>query len=373
MSRIATTAVHAGRAPDPATGALAEPIVLSTTFERAADGTLPHGYLYSRDRAPNRVALERALAELDGGEDAVAFSSGSAATAAILQSLDPGDHVICPAAVYYGTRKLLAQVFERWQLRFTIVDNTDTATVLAAVTPATRLLWIETPSNPALDVSDIAAISAIARDAGAISVVDNTWGTPVGQRVFDLGADIAMYSTTKYHGGHSDVLSGALVTRAVDDFWGRVRLMQTTVGAVASPFDCWLVHRGLPSLPCRFERQCESAMIVASALAGHPRVELTHYPGLPTHRGHAIASRQMLRFGGMVSFQVRGGHSAAHGVAAQVKIFTRATSLGGVESLIEHRRPVEGPTSTTAENLLRLSIGLEDPRDLVDDLIGALG
>jgi cystathionine gamma-synthase len=370
--RLATVAVHAGRAPDPTTGALAEPIVLSTTFERAEDGTLPHGHLYSREKTPNRTALESALATLDGGADAAAFSSGSAATTAVLQALSPGDHVICPEAVYYGTRKILAQIFERWGLACSVVDSTRLDLVRAAVQPNTRLVWVETPSNPSLAVSDISGIAEIARTAGARCVVDNTWGTPVGQRVFALGADLAMYSTTKYHGGHSDVLSGALVTRAADEFWSRIRLIQTTTGSVASPFDAWLVHRGLASMPCRFDRQCESAMKVAHFLAAHSSVEVAHYPGLPSHPGHATAVRQMLRFGGMVSFQVHGGEAAARAVAGRVRLFTRATSLGGTESLIEHRKPAEGPASTTPGNLLRCSIGLEDADDLVSDLAEAL-
>jgi cystathionine gamma-synthase len=371
--RLSTIAVHAGRRPDPTTGALAEPIVLSTTFERAEDGTLPHGHIYSRERTPNRTALEAALASLDGGADAAAFSSGSAATTAILHALSPGDHVICPEAVYYGTRKLLAQLFERWGLSYTIVDTTKLDQVKSALRANTRLVWIETPSNPSLAVSDISAIAEMSRKAKATCVVDNTWGTPLGQRVFALGADIAMYSTTKYHGGHSDVLSGALVTRQADDYWGRVRLIQTTAGAVPSPFDAWLVHRGLASLPCRFRQQCESATRIAEFLAAHSRVDRTHYPGLRSHPGHEIAARQMLHFGGMVSFQVKGGDADARAVAGRVRVFTRATSLGGAESLIEHRKPAEGPESTTPGNLLRLSIGLEDVDDLVGDLAEALG
>lgn len=367
-----TVAVHAGRSPDKSTGAIAEPIHLSTTFVREADGTFASGYIYSREKSPNRTALEVALAALDGAPDAAAFASGLAATNALLQSLRSGDHVVCPREVYYGTKKLLAHVFDRWGLTHTIVDTTDLDAVRAAVTPRTRLLWAETPSNPTLAVSDIAGMAEIARAAGARLVVDNTWGTPLGQRVLELGADLAMYSTTKYHGGHSDVLSGALVTRTADDWWAGIRLIQATGGAVPSPFDAWLVHRGIASMACRFRQQCASAQQVAEFLASHAAVEAVHYPSLPSHPGHAVAGRQMRAFGGMVAVQVRGSAPEAMGVAARLQLFTRATSLGGVESLVEHRRSIEGPDSPTPDNLLRLSVGLEDPQDLVDDLAQAL-
>jgi cystathionine gamma-synthase len=371
--RPSTLAVHAGRAPDPATGAIAEPIHLSTTFVREADGSFRSGYIYSREKAPNRMALEAALAALDGCADAAAFSSGLAATTAVLHALAPGDHVICPSEVYYGTRKLLTAVFDRWGLRYSIVDTTSVDDVRRAVTATTRVIWAETPSNPTLAITDIAALADIARSAGARLVVDNTWGTPIGQRVFDAGADLAMYSTTKYHGGHSDVLGGALVTRVADDYWASIRLLQTTAGSVPSPFDAWLLHRGIASMACRFRAQCDSAFRIAQALEGHPRLEAVHYPGLASHAGHATAARQMQLFGGMLSLRVRGSASDALGVAARVRLFTRATSLGGVESLIEHRKSVEGPDSPTPDNLLRLSVGLEDAEDLIDDLRQALG
>ena len=371
--RLSTIAVRAGRHPDAATGAIAEPIHLSTTFLRQEDGSFPSGYIYSRERAPNRTNLEAALAALDGGADAAAFSSGLAATTAVFQALHPGDHVICPREVYYGTKKLLGKVFGDWGLLHTIVDGTNLEEVRAAVTPATKVVWAETPSNPTLAVSDIAALADIAHRAGAKLVVDNTWGTPVGQRVLELGADLAMYSTTKYHGGHSDVLSGALVTRAADATWERIRLLQATTGAVPSPFDAWLVHRGLTSMVCRFTQQCASAGALAAHLEGHRAIEAVHYPGLASHPGHRVATRQMRLFGGMLSIQVRGGEAAAMQVAARVRLFTRATSLGGTESLIEHRKSIEGPDSPTPANLLRLSVGLEDVQDLIDDLERALG
>ena len=368
-----TIAVHAGHAPDPTTGAVAESLHLSTTFLRAEDGSYPSGYKYSRERAPNRAALETALAALDGGADAAAFASGQAAVAAVFQGLAPGDHVICPSAVYYGTRKLLAEVFGPWGLEFSVVDTADLASVQAALRPRTTLLWVETPSNPTLAVTDIRAMADLAHGIGARLVVDNTWSTAVGQLALSLGADLVMYSTTKYYGGHSDTLSGALVTARADAAWERIRLIQSSVGAVAAPFDCWLVHRGIASLPVRLRQHTHNAAKVATFLAGHDGVEVAHYPGLPSHPGHAIAQRQMRLFGGMVSFQPRGDAAHALAVAARLRIFTRATSLGGVESLAEHRKSIEGPESPTPDNLLRLSIGLEDADDLIDDLRQALG
>jgi cystathionine gamma-synthase len=368
-----TIAVHAGHAPDPATGAVAEPLHLSTTFLRGDDGSYPTGYVYSRERAPNRSALERSLAALDGGADAAAFASGQAAVATVLQALAPGDHVICPSAVYYGTRKLLAQVFAPWGLEHTVVDTTDLDAVRRALRPRTTLLWVETPSNPTLAVTDIAAMADLAHGNGARLVVDNTWATAVGQLALPLGADLVMYSTTKYYGGHSDTLSGALVTARADAFWERIRLIQSSVGAVAAPFDCWLIHRGIASLPVRVRHHTHNAARVAEFLDAHPGVEATHYPGLPSHPGHDIAVRQMRLFGGMVSFQPRGGAEEALAVAARLRLFTTATSLGGVESLVEHRKSIEGPESPTPDNLLRLSVGLEDSNDLLDDLRTALG
>ena len=367
-----TIAVHAGRSPDPATGAVAEPIHLSTTFLRAEDGSFPSGYVYSRERTPNRTAVEAALAALDGGSSAAAFASGQAATSAVFLSLAPGDHVVCPSAVYYGTKKLLAELFARWGLEHSIVDTTKLDAVRAAIRPNTAVVWLETPSNPTLAVSDIAAVAEMARAAGARLVVDNTWATAVAQRPLELGADVIMYSTTKYYAGHSDSLSGALVTRADDDLWERVRLVQTTAGTGCAPFDAWLVHRGMASLPCRMRQHTASATAVAEFLASHPGVECAHYPGLAAHPGHEVAKRQMRLFGGMVSFQPRGGSEHALAVAARLRLFTRATSLGGVESLVEHRKSVEGPASPTPDNLLRLSVGLEDAADLIDDLGQAL-
>ena len=370
---VETIAVHGAHGSDPATGAVAPPIYLSTTFEREADGSLPHGYLYARDATPNRTALERVLAALEGGKAAAAFSAGMAATMAVFQSLAPGDHVILPTSVYYGTRKLLDQVFARWGLTMTSVDMQNADNVVPALRPTTRLVWVESPSNPLLAVADIERIAAIAHDAGARCAVDNTWATPVAQRPLALGADLVMHSTTKYLGGHGDVTGGALVTREDDEFFQRVRTVQTAGGAAAAPFDCWLVVRGIKTLPHRIRAHTTNAMAVAQYLSSHPRIEAVHYPGLPSHPGHAIAARQMSAFGGMVSVQVRGGREASLRVKSRVKVFTRATSLGGPESLVEHRASVEAPGSGTPDNLLRLSIGLEHPDDLIADLEQALG
>jgi cystathionine gamma-synthase len=371
--RIETVAVHAGARVDPATGAVAPAIHPSTTFEREPDGSFPHGHVYARSSAPNRAALEACLAALEGGADAVAFASASAATSAVFQALAPGDHVVAPTDAYFGTGKLLREVFGPWGLQTTFVDMTDLAAVERAVRAGTRLVWAESPSNPLWKVSDLAAIGAIARAAGARFVVDNTTATPVLQSPFRHGADLVVHATTKYLGGHGDVLGGAVVARERGPLLDRLRLLQTAGGAVPSPFDCWLVLRGIRTLPYRVRAQSEHALRVARFLASHPRVHAVHYPGLPSHQGHEIARRQMAMFGGMLSVQVAGDADAAMAVAAKVRVFTRATSFGGTESLIEHRASIEGPGTTTPANLLRVSIGLEHPDDLIDDLAQALG
>lgn len=370
--RLETRAIHAGRSVDPATGAVAPAFQPSTTFERDADGGYPRGHLYSRNSNPNRDALERCLADLEGGAGAAAFASGTAASAAVFQSLAPGDRVVAPLDVYHGTARLLGEHMARWGLDATLVDMTDPAAVARAVRPATRLVWIETPSNPMLAVTDVARVAEIAGNAGALVVCDNTLATPVLQRPLDLGADVVKHSTTKFVGGHADVMGGALVARRVDGFFEQLRAAQASVGAVPAPFDCWLLLRSLATLPCRVRAHAANALAVARFLHGHPRVEAVHYPGLPDHPGHAVAARQMTAFGGLLSFQVRGGRDAAMAAAAKVCVITRATSYGSVESLIEHRASIEGPRSRTPQNLLRLSVGLEHPDDLIEDLAQAL-
>lgn len=370
--RIETLAVHGGRDVDPATGAVAAALHLSTTFERDADGEYSRGYSYTRDANPNRAALERALATLERGEAAAAFASGMAAITAVFQSLRAGDHVLAPDDVYHGTGALLRDVLSRWQLAADFVDMADPAAVRAALRPNTRLIWIETPSNPLLEITDIAQIAELAHDAGAVCVCDSTFATPILQRPLELGADLVVHSTTKYLGGHSDAQGGAVVTRRADGFFDRVRAVQKYGGGVPSPFNCWLTLRSLPTLPLRMRAQCGSAGRIAQYLAEHPAVSAVYYPGLQGHPGHEIAARQMAMFGAMISVRVHGGRDAAMDVAGRVRVFTRATSLGGIESLIEHRASVEGPHSRTPEDLLRLSIGLEHVDDLIEDLEGAL-
>jgi cystathionine gamma-synthase len=370
--RLETIAVHAGLAPDPATGAVSPPIVLSTTFAREPDGTLHEGFLYSRSDNPGRRGLETALAQLEGGATAVAFASGMAATSALCQTLAPGDHVVAPADAYYATGTMLRELMRPWGLASSFVDMTDLDAVRRAITSRTRLVWIETPSNPVLAVTDIAAVAALAREAGARVACDNTWATPLLQRPLELGADLVMHATTKYLGGHSDVMGGALVLAEDGELAARLRQVQTLAGAVPSPFDCWLVHRGIRTLPYRMRGHCDNAEAVARFLAGDRRVRTVHYPGLSADPGHAVAARQMRRFGGMLSFEVEDA-AGALAVLSRVRLFTRATSLGGTESLMEHRASVEGPESRTPPGLLRLSIGLEHPDDLVEDLDRALG
>lgn len=372
--QIETLAVHAGRPPEPHTGAITPSITLSTTFERAADGSYPHGYSYTRSDNPNRRAWEEALAALEGGGVGLAFASGLAAIAALLQTLSAGAHVLLPADLYHGTRQLMLDILQRWGLAADFVDMRSPQLVAAALRPNTRLLWLETPSNPQLDILDIQALAQLAHAAGALCAVDNTWATPIWQRPLALGADVVMHSATKYLGGHSDVLGGALVLRddPASPLAQQLRAVQSLSGAVPSPFDCWLLLRSLPTLPVRLRAQTVSAGRLAAFLHQHPRVRRVNYPGLPSHPGHALAARQMQGFGAMVSFEVEGGASAALAVAGRVRLWTRATSLGGVESLIEHRASIEGPDSHTPAGLLRLSVGLEHVDDLLADLAQAL-
>ncbi|HEX7437375.1 MAG TPA: aminotransferase class V-fold PLP-dependent enzyme [Caldimonas sp.] len=370
--RFETLAVHAGHGVDPATGAVVEPIHLSTTFERDADGTYPHGYLYSRNHNPNRNGLEAALAALEGGTSGAAFGSGLAAVTAIFQGLQPGDHVIAPKDIYHGTANVLKHLFAKWQVSATFVDMTHLDDVTRAVQANTRIVWIETPSNPLLRCVDISAVAAIAHRAGARAVADNTFASPALQRPLDLGCDMVMHATTKYLGGRSDVLGGAAITRADDEPFAQVRTAQLFGGAVPSPFDCWLIMRSLPTLAYRMQAHCANARKLATFLRNHPKVSAVHYPGLEDNAFHALAKKQMSDFGGMLSFEVKGGKDAAMTVAAHVEVFTRATSLGGVESLIEHRASIEGPASETPQGLLRMSVGLEHADDLIDDLAQAL-
>ena len=372
QAKIETQAVHAGRRIDPATGAVTPPIHLSTTFERSADGEYPRGFSYAREGNPSRQALEECLAVLEGGKEALAFASGMAVATALLQGLEPGDHILASDAAYYGLRQVIGTVFAKWPLAATYVDMTDLDAVRAAVRPETRLVLIETPSNPLMKITDLAAVARVAREANAISVCDATFTSPALQRPLDFGVDMVWHSTTKYIGGHSDMLGGALITRFDNYLFERARKSLMFGGMVPSAFDCWLALRGVCTLPWRMRAHSANARAVAQFLQGQRAVERVHYPGLPSHPGHELAKQQMSGSGGMLSFQVRGGREAAMGVAARVRIFTRATSLGGPHSFIEHRASIEGRETTTPENLLRASIGLENPDDLIADLEQAL-
>jgi len=370
--KIETLAVHAGHQPDTTHGTVAPSIHLSTTFSRDPDGSLNAPQSYSRVGNPNRSALEAAAAALEGGERAAAFASGIAAINALLQTLSPGDHVLAPMDIYHGTRDLLLE-HQRWGLSVGFTDIYDLRAVQDALQPETELVFLETPSNPMLQITDIQALSDLAHANGSRVAVDNTWATPILQRPLELGADFSLHSSTKYFGGHSDVMGGIVVSRQDGPAAAKLAELQVRAGAVPSPFDCWLVRRGLMTLPVRVRAQSESAGRVAEFLAAHPGVSKVHYPGLPDHAGHTIAARQMESFGGMLSFEVAGSEKEAAGVIGRVRLFTRATSLGGVESLIEHRYLVEGPLSHTPKNLLRVSIGLENTSDLIADLEQALG
>ncbi len=369
--KIETLSVHAGRNVDPNTKAVTPPIYLSTTYEREKTGEYPKGYNYSRNNNPNRESLEKCLAQLEGGAEGVAFSSGSAAAMSIFQTLSPGDHVIATDDIYHGTRKLLKN-FEKWNISYSFVDMTNIDAVKKVILKNTKLFWIETPTNPLLKIIDIKNISELAHKNNSTVVCDNTWGTPVLQNPFNFGADLILHATTKYIGGHSDILGGIVISKAADDLYQNIRDIQKSGGAVPSPFECWLVLRGIQTLPLRVRAQSESAMKIAQFLSTHKKTEAVHYPGLESHAGNKLASQQMKMFGGMISVQIKGGEKEAMSVASKVKIFTRATSLGGPESLIEHRASVEGPETKTPKNLLRLSIGLEHFEDMIEDLKQAL-
>lgn len=369
-----TLAVHAGRAPDAATGAVAPAIHPSTTFVRAEDGSPRAGFVYSRSENPNRAALERALTALEPGAGAcAAFASGSAAAAAVLRSLEPGGRILLPEDMYHGIRALVRSEHERWGHDLAFVDMSDPAAVHAALGGEVSLVWIETPSNPMLRITDVRAVAEAARAAGARVAVDATWTPPPLMRPFELGADVVVHATTKYLAGHSDVLGGAVLARAEDDpLFARVRFLQRHEGAVPSPFDAWLTLRGMRTLALRLRAACDAAERIAHEMAERPEVLAVHYPGLLRHPQHALAQRQMSRPGAMLSLQVHGGAEAAARVAGATRLFAQATSLGGVESLIEHRAPVEGPGTATPDDLLRLSIGIESSDDLIGDLVHAL-
>jgi cystathionine gamma-synthase len=377
--RFETRAIHVGSDPDPATGAVIPPIYQTSTF--AQEGVGRHkGYEYARTGNPTRTSLEQCIASLeevdpDGG-GALCFGSGMAATTTVLQLLSPGDHLVLSNDVYGGTYRVAARVFAEWGLEFTTTDLTDLGAVEQSIQPNTRMIWVETPTNPLLNVVDVAAVRRLAHAAGARCVVDNTFATPYLQRPLALGADIVVHSATKYLGGHSDVVSGALAT-SDPEVYERAKFLQNAVGAVPGPFDCWLTLRGLKTLALRMRQHCDNAMRVAALLATHPGVLEVRYPGLPDHPGHAIAAEQMKAFGGMVSFRPSGGVEAAHRLVEATEVFTLGESLGGVESLIElpgvmTHASVAGTAAEVPADLVRLSVGLEHIDDILADLESAL-
>lgn len=366
-----TLAVHAGAEPDPATGAVAPPIQLSTTFVHRTDGE-PDTFSYQRDDHPTQRRLETALAALEGGARGLTFASGMAAVAAVLDTLQRGQTVVVPEDCYVGTRGYVTDVLPEHGVEVITVDTTDLDTVRAACAGGVALLWAESPSNPRLRISDLAEMAKIAHAAGARLACDNTFATPVLQRPLELGADVVMHSTTKYFGGHSDVLGGALIFAENDDFAERIAARRLLTGAILSPFSAWLNLRGCRSLPARMAMHCANARKVAEFLAAHSAIERVNWPGLPTHPGHAIAKHQMRDFGAMLSVELRSGYDAALTLARGTKIFTNATSLGGCESLIEHRASSEGAHTHSPPGLVRLSVGLEDADDLIEDLAHCL-
>ncbi len=358
---------------EPGAHGIVPPIHLATTFERAADQSLPGGRSYIRAQAPAYDQPEALLKALEGGAGALLFSSGMAAATAAFLALAPGDHALAPEEGYWGLKQWLIDFGQRQGLAVDFVDMTDLAKVQAAVKPRTRLIWAETPANPTWSIADIAGLAAIAHKAGARLTIDSTAATPVHTRPLALGADLVMHSATKYLNGHSDVLCGALIAGKADDYWQRITDLRAQAGAVPGPFEAWLLLRGMRTLYVRVRQSSTSAMAIAERFAGDPRVAVVLYPGLASHPGHDIAARQMQGgFGAMLSFRVAGGRNAALRMAARVKLWTRATSLGGVESLIEHRASVEGPHSKVPQDLLRLSVGIEETGDLIADLDQAL-
>ena len=378
-SGFETRAIHAGYEPDPMTGAVIPPIYATSTYKQDGVGGLRGGYEYSRSANPTRTALEGNLAALEEGERGFAFASGLAAEDTLVRTVcRPGDHVVLPDDAYGGTFRLFDKVERSWGLVHDPAPAADLDAVRRAVRPGeTRLVWVETPTNPLLNIGDIEALAGIAHEAGALLVVDNTFASPYLQQPLTLGADVVVHSTTKYCGGHSDVVGGALVVRDLD-LAEQIEFHQNAMGAVAGPFDAWLVLRGLKTLGVRMDRHCDNAEKVVEFLTGHPAVTQVFYPGLPEHPGHEVAARQMKRFGGIVSFRVAGGEQQALDICGRAEVFTLGESLGGVESLIEHpgrmtHASVAGTALEVPSDLVRLSVGIETVDDLIADLDRALG
>lgn len=368
--RQETLAVHGTATTDEATGSINQPLYLSTTFERGKN--VSSDFAYSRESHPNRENLEATLALLEGGERAFCFSSGLAAMSALLQSLKAGDHIIIPRDIYFGAKNLIKNIWERWNLDCSIVDMTDLEQLKMALRDTTKLIWVESPSNPLISVVDLKKVAEIAHHCGALSVCDNTLGTPVLQNPIDFGMDVVMHSTTKAINGHSDVLGGVLVFAKDDVHCQRVKEIQASAGAVPSPFDCMMIQRGLQTLSLRVQKQCENAQILCDYLDQHEAVEHVYYPGLKSHPQHELAKHQMKGFGTVASFLVRGGEVEARSVASKLQLIFEATSLGGTHSKIEHRHSIEGAGTQAPPNLLRISFGIENAMDLKEDLEQAL-
>jgi cystathionine gamma-synthase len=366
-----TIAIHGGNIIKSATGDVTQPLSLSTTFIRDENGAYPGGHMYSRVSNPNRSSLEKLLADLEHGAEACAFSSGNAAGMSVFQAFKPGSHIIAPDDMYWGFKKQLQTIFAD-SLIIDFVDLTQLDQVESYIRPNTVMIWIETPSNPLLKITDIRGMSEITRKHGLVLACDSTFASPCLQTPILLGADIVMHSTTKYIGGHSDVIGGALITAKKNELWEKIRNVQQVGGAVPSPFDCFLLVRSIKTLPYRMRGHCNNGMALARFLESHPQVEAVYYPGLPSHPQHEIARSQMSDFGGMLSILVKGSLEEAKKVVNKVRLFAQATSLGGIESLIEHRYSIEGPDTKTPKNLVRISVGLENIEDLIADFDQAL-
>jgi cystathionine gamma-synthase len=369
---LQTLSIHSGRRVDPTTGAVSLPIYTSTTFERDADGGFSRDYAYIRDGNPNRDSLEACLMALEGAEEAIAFSSGMAAAFGVFQALSPKDHIVIHRDMYFGVRELVQGVFARWGLEHSVVDMRDLSQIRKACRPETKLLWVETPSNPLIEIIDIRSVAEIAHETGAMLVCENTFATPVLQNPLAMGADLVLHSLTKYLSGHSDAMGGAVTLKSKSEFGRRIKDYQLNGGTVLAPFDCWLILRGIQTLVPRMRLHCENARRIAEFLSSHRAVATVHYPGLSNDPGHEIASRQMRDFGGMLSFEIHGGRDEAFDLTSRLKLIVRATSLGGTHSLVEHRASIEGEHTRAPESLLRLSVGLEDANDLIQDLDQAL-
>ena len=371
--KLATQLIHHGNFEDQA-GSIMPPIVLSSTFERGDDElSHPKGYVYSRLGSPNRTALESKLTVLENGVDTVTFASGLAAAMAVFQSLGADAHVLLPDDIYFGVRAIIEKLYTQWRLSFSLVNMADVAAVEAAILPNTKLIWVESPSNPQLKITDIEAIVGIAKPKNILVACDNTWATPYFTRPLDLGADITMHSTTKYLGGHSDLLGGSLTFKEKSPTLEFTRAFQMIGGAVPSPFDCWLLCRSLATFAARMPLHATNALGLARFLEQQPAIEKVMYPGLESDAYHVLAKKQMVNgFGGMLSINVKGGQDEALELVSKLKLFRHATSLGGVESLIEHRNSIEGTSSLTPKNLLRISVGIEDLEDIIEDFKQAM-